>query len=253
MAAKKRSLEATEIKDLRESLRFTQAKFSRTIGVATQVVSDWEGDRKKPGPGSYIKMAKVAPRPACWFFFDKAGLNRSDMNRLLHGTQAGVLDRVEKQQIPEIKVLPAPKLKDGGLHSPSKAGYFWVAVLNDPAAAGAPRLVEESEVESYILVPASQTHRGPEWIICIRVQGDSMEPILKERHIVCVDTSVTDPRKLQQKMVVAYVDEGVTIKHLDRVGNQWVLTPENKTYRPQPLGRDDRIIGRVAWWYGHQK
>jgi len=45
----------------------------------------------------------------------------------------------------------------------------------------------------------------------------------------------------------------VTIKHLDRVGNQWVLTAENKAYRPQPLGRDDRIIGRVAWWYGHQE
>ena len=51
-------------------------------------------------------------------------------------------------------------------------------------------------------------------------------------------------------MVVAYVDEGVTIKHLDQVGNQWVLTPENKAYRQQLLGRDDHIIGRVAWWYG---
>lgn len=253
MTAKKRSLEATEIKDLRESLHFTQAKFSRAIGVATQVVSDWEGGRKKPGPGSYIEMAKVAPRPACWFFFEKAGLSRSDIHQLMLGIQTAVLERLEKQQILEVKVVSASKLKCGGPHNPHKAAYFALPLLKDAAAAGPALFVDEREIESYIIVPASQARPGPDWMTCIRVQGDSMEPILKERYIVCVDSSVTDPRRLQQKMVVAYVDEGVTIKHLDRVGNQWVLTPENKAYRQQPLGRDDHIIGRVAWWYGHQE
>ena len=241
------------IKALRQSGGLSQEGFGRSIGVTWKIVADWEQGRKEPGPGSYIQMARMAVSPQCSFFFEKAGLNRSDMYRLMPEIQAAVLDRVERQGIPEIKVLPAPKLKDGGPHNPGKADYFALPLLKDAAAAGAPRLVDESEVESYIIVPASQARPGPCWMTCIRVQGDSMEPILKDHYIVCIDSSVTDPRKLQQKMVLAYVDEGVTIKHLDRVGNQWVLTAENKAYRPQPLGRDDRIIGRVAWWYGHQE
>lgn len=242
-----------EVKRLRESLDLTQTAFARALGVTQEFVSKWEHGKKEPSNERYIQMAKMAVLPDCWFFFEKAGLNRSDIYGLMPEIQATILERVKKQRIPEIKIVAAPKLKGGGRHKVCKTGYFAVPLLRDAAAAGAPRLVDEKEVESYIIVPASQAHPGPDWMTCIRVQGDSMEPILKEGDIVCVDSSITDPRKLQQKMVVAYLDDGVTIKHLDRVGNQWVLTPENKTYRQQPLGREDHIVGRVAWWYGHQE
>ncbi len=244
---------AGRAKKLRSSLHLSQGEFARTLGVTPVAVSQWERGRKEPSTDRYIQMAKMSPGFDCWYFFEKAGLNRSDIYRLMPEIQATVLDRVEKQRIPEIKVLPAPKLKGGGPHKPGKARYFALPVLKDAAAAGAPRLVDEREVESYVIVPASQARPGPDWMTCIRVHGDSMEPILKEGYIVAVDSSVTDPRKLQKKMIVAYVDGAVTIKHLDRVGKQWVLTPENKACRQQPLGRNDRIIGRVAWWYGQQE
>jgi len=242
-----------EVKGLRESLHLSQAEFARTLGITQVVISHWEKGKKEPSNERYIQMAKMTPLPDCWFFFEKAGLSRSDVYRLMPEIQATVLERVEKQQIPEIKVISASKLKCGGPHNPGKAAYFALPLLKDAAAAGPALLVDESEIERYIIVPASQARPGPDWMTCIHVQGDSMEPILKEGYIVAVDSSVTDPRKLRQKMVVAYVDEGVTIKYLDRVGSQWILAPENKAYRQQPLGHDDRIIGRVAWWYGQQE
>jgi len=242
-----------EVKRLRESLDLSQTAFARVLGVTQEFVSNWEHGKKEPSNERYIQMAKMPRLPDCWFFFEKAGLNRSDIYRLMPEIHAAILARLEKQQIPEIKVVSASKLKCGGPHNPGKAGYFALPLLKDAGAAGPPLLVDEREIETYIIVPASQARPGPDWMTCIRVHGDSMEPILKEGYIVAVDSSVTDARKLQQKMVLAYVDEGVTIKHLDRVGNQWVLMPENKTYRQQPLGRDDRIIGRIAWWYGHQE
>lgn len=242
-----------EVKRLRESLDLSQTAFARALGVTQEFVSNWEHGKKEPSNERYIQMAKMTPLPDCWFFFEKAGLSRSDVYRLMPEIQATVLERVEKQQIPEIKVISASKLKCGGPHNPGKAAYFALPLLKDAAAAGPALLVDESEIERYIIVPASQARPGPDWMTCIHVQGDSMEPILKERYIVCVDSSVTEPRRLQQKMVVAYIDGGVTIKHLDRVGNQWVLTPENKAYRQQPLSDEARIIGRVAWWYGQQE
>ncbi len=243
----------TRVKKLRNSLDLSQGKFARALGVTPVAVSQWERGKKKPSTDRYIQMGKMALAPEYWYFFEKAGLNRSDIYRLMPEIEATVLARIEKRRIPEIKIVSASKLKCGGPHNPGKAAYFALPLLKDAAAAGPALLVDESEIESYIIVPASQARPGPDWITCIRVHGDSMEPILKQGYIVAVDSSVTDPLKLQEKMVVAYVDEGVTIKHLDRVGNQWVLAPENKAYRQQPLGHDDRIIGRVAWWYGHQE
>ncbi|MFQ5778181.1 MAG: helix-turn-helix transcriptional regulator [Terriglobia bacterium] len=196
-------------------------------------------------------MAKLALPPECWFFFEKAGLTRSDIYRLLPEIQAAVLDRVESQRIPEIKVLPAPKFKRGP-HKTMRVGYVALPLLKNEAAAGAPRFIDEREIEDYIIVPARYAKPGPDWITCIRVAGDSMEPVLRDGYIVAVDASVADERRLQHKMVVALVDEGATIKWLDRVGKQWVLTPENKAYRQHALSSDDKIIGRVAWWYGHQ-
>ncbi len=65
--------------------------------------------------------------------------------------------------------------------------------------------------------------------------------------------SVIDSRRLRGKMVLALQDEGVTIKWLERIGDQWVLTAENKDYPQRLSGPDDHIIGRVAWWHHHQE
>ncbi|MFQ5695011.1 MAG: S24 family peptidase [Terriglobia bacterium] len=241
---------AREVKRLRESIHLSQAEFGRALGIVAMVVSDWERGKKEPAAERYIQMGKMALPPDCWFFFEKAGLTRSDIYRLLPEIQAAVLDRVEKQRLPEIKVLPASKVK--GVKA-TKVGYVALPLLKNEAAAGAPRLVDEREVDDYIIVPAKQARPGPDWLTCIRVKGDSMEPVLKEGYVVAIDSSLNDPRRLRGKMVLALQDEGATIKWLDRIGDQWVLTPENKTYNQRPLGPDDRIIGRVAWWYGHQE
>lgn len=220
------------------------------MGVTPMVVNRWEAGKQEPAAERYIQMGKMALPPDCWYFFEKAGLTRSDIYRLLPEVQEAVLKRVDKQRLPEITVLPASKVKAG---KGMKAGYVALPLLKHEAAAGSPRLVDEREVEDYIIVPARQAAPGPDWLTCIRVRGDSMWPVLNDGYIVAVDASQTDPRRLQHKMVVALVDDGVTIKWLDRVGEQWVLTPENKAHHQQPLRREDRIIGRVAWWYGHQE
>ncbi len=244
---------AVQVKKLRSSLHLSQGELARALGVTPIAVSQWERGRKEPSTDRYIQMAKMVLPPDCWFFFEKAGLHRSDIYRLLPETRKAALDRVRKHRIPEVKVVPAPKLKGTGPQKPAKVECFALPLLKDAVAAGAPCLVDEREVESYVIVPAAQAGPGPEWMTCIRVEGDSMEPILKEGYIVAVDASVTDRQRLHRKMIVALVGDRVTIKWLDCIGDHWVLTPENKACRQQTFGRNDRIIGRVAWWYGHQE
>lgn len=211
---------ARAIKELRAAKRLNQTELAAEIGVTWPIVAAWEQGRKQPSTDRYIQLEQA------------------------------VRQRVEKLRIPEMRVVAAPKVKASGQ---VKAGYVALPILKDPAAAGSPRMIDERQVEEYIVVSAKQARPSPDWLTCIKVAGDSMEPILKDGYLVAVDASVTDPRRLEGKMTVALVDEGVTIKWLERIGSQWVLTPENKAHPQRPLGRDDRIIGRVAWWYGHQE
>lgn len=241
-----------QIRRLRESLHVSQAEFARALGVTPMAVSQWESGKKEPSTDRYLQMGKIALPPDCWFFFGKAGLSRADIYRLVPELQAAVTDRLEKQRLPVVQVVPAVKVRGSGQRL-AKMGYVALPLLRNEAAAGEPRLLDEREVESYVIVPLEQARTGGEWMTCIRVKGNSMEPILRGGYIVAVDASQSEPRYLRGKMVVALVGEGVTIKWLDRLGSQWVLTPENKSYRQSPLGRGDRIIGRVAWWYGCQE
>ena len=45
----------------------------------------------------------------------------------------------------------------------------------------------------------------------------------------------------------------ITIRWLDRLGEQWALTPANEAFPKHSLRSEDRVIGRVAFWYGQQE
>ena len=128
-----------------------------------------------------------------------------------------------------------------------------IPLLHDAAAAGSPRLVEESEVDDMIVARTSMCpHPGK--TVCIRVSGDSMSPILENGYIVAIDTAETDHRRLYNHMVAARDPEGgVTIKWFRNHGGEEMLIPQHTStrYPPVLIGRDQwKIIGKVLWWIG---
>jgi SOS-response transcriptional repressor LexA len=125
-------------------------------------------------------------------------------------------------------------------------------LLMDPAATGRPRLIEEDDVEDFFVFPRSWVPH-PETTTLMRVGDNSMAPLIGEGYLVAVDAAVSDPRKLQGKIVVAQIDRSITIRWLDRLGEQWALTPANEDFPKHSLRPEDRVIGRVAFWYGQQE
>jgi SOS-response transcriptional repressor LexA len=76
----------------------------------------------------------------------------------------------------------------------------------------------------------------------LRVQGDSMEPILNEGMIVIVEP---DMQALHGHFVVAKNgDNEATLKQLVQDGGDWFLKPLNTRYPVKPLG-DSHIVGVV--------
>ncbi len=80
----------------------------------------------------------------------------------------------------------------------------------------------------------------------IRVEGDSMEPTLRDGDEILVDRA---PRALRDGIHVVRSGEALLVKRLDTAQpGRIVLVSDNPAYRPIELPRGEvEVIGRVVW------
>jgi transcriptional regulator with XRE-family HTH domain len=74
---------ATRTEKLREQLNLTQTDFAGLLGVSAMAISRWERGINEPPAEAYIQLGKLAGNPDCWFFWERAGLSKSDVKRAL--------------------------------------------------------------------------------------------------------------------------------------------------------------------------
>ncbi len=94
----------------------------------------------------------------------------------------------------------------------------------------------------------------PSWaradhLTCVRAAGDSMGPTIRDGDLVVVDQ---DQRvAVENQLFVLRTREGVVVKRVRRIGDDWTLVSDNPAHLSRPLAADDRIVGRVAWCGPH--
>ena len=93
----------------------------------------------------------------------------------------------------------------------------------------------------------------PKETVGVRLSDDAMAPILPEGSVVAVDRAVTDPGRLQGRMVAACYDGNPMIRWLDVSGRHLILRP-NQLSREHPLIPVELdslppglILGQVVW------
>lgn len=237
---------ALQVVNLRKSQRLTQQAFAAKLNVTQTSVSSWESGTKEPKPEMYFRMAKIWPQAEQVPFLLKRAADIS-----------GAF------QIPGLDKMLGQSKKPVRSTRQAKFGRFSneaveIPLLKDAAAAGTPRQVQEREIEDMLPMPESLCPH-PDSIVCIRVEGDSMSPVLEPGYIVAVDTAETDRARLYNQMVAARDPEGgVTIKWFRKSGNSEMLIPNHTSKRHQPVvivaaaeGEQGwSIIGKVLWWIG---
>ncbi|WP_444998268.1 transcriptional repressor LexA [Aliikangiella sp. IMCC44359] len=104
-------------------------------------------------------------------------------------------------------------------------------------AAGLPIEAVEN-VETYVTIPEILKRKKPTFLL--RVRGDSMidEGILDGDLIAVRKTNVAEVGQI----IVARIDDEVTVKRLERQGNNAVLQPANDSYQPIILPAEDLAI-----------
>lgn len=104
-------------------------------------------------------------------------------------------------------------------------------------AAGLPIEAIEN-VESYITIPEVLMRKKPTFLL--RVRGDSMiDAGILDGDLIAVRK--TNSAEIGQ-IVVARIDDEVTVKRLERQGSKVVLQPANDCYQPIILNAEDLAI-----------
>src|SRR4051812_16682361 len=239
------------IEAARKRAGLNQAQFAQRLGTTQSNVSKWESGAYQPTPDIYLQIAGMAAPEDANFFFVLAKLQPEQVERL----RIPAAPPAPRPQ-PIIEVLPARGARNGNTLLKKVADVIAVPLLEDPAAAGSPRLIEEAKLEDTLLLPRAWCPH-PESMVCIRVKGNSMSPILEEDYIAAMDTAVNERSQLYNKMVAARDPEGgVTIKWFRKMANgKEALIAQHTSEDYDPIIISDepgwKLIGEVRWWVGH--
>ncbi|WP_336986926.1 S24 family peptidase [Altererythrobacter aquiaggeris] len=86
----------------------------------------------------------------------------------------------------------------------------------------------------------------PKMLSAISVQGDSMEPVLRDGDEILVDCT---PRALRDGIHVVRLGDTLLVKRVQAIGSQRLsLISQNEAYPPIDVdARDAQVIGRVVW------
>ena len=233
---------ALKVAALRRKLGLTQAAFGERLQYSAMAVSRWERGSHEPVAACYIRMGNLAGTPDCWFFWQNAGLDTTDVVRRLPRTEphlpqpltvvaAGIQKKHTIDKAPDLIALP-------------------VVAVEPKTQFTAKRLFEDAVVVSMVAAPR-QWCPNPERSRCLEVQGSSMAPLIRDGDIVAIDMSETDVARLKDKIVVvAHSSRGLILATLRRFRGVDVLEPENREHDSFPLEKDRtwRVLGKVLWW-----
>ncbi len=212
-------------------------------------VSRWERGETEPSSSSYIRLGVLAGDPMCWYFWGRAGLRTTDFTR--------VMPDLEKRLNRASSITYQIAVAGSGAKSQAVPDLVALPLIKGAAAAHGERgatvaMPQDAPIEGMIAAPRAWCP-NPSATTCVRVRGNSMNPLIYDGYILAVDTSQADHTKLNGKIVVAWHrSKGLTVSRFQTYEGVEVLRAENNEYTSVVLTnkRDWSIVGKVLWWIG---
>ncbi len=241
---------AEQIRSLRQRLTLSQGELARLLDCSAMTVSRWENGQLAPTAHHYIELGKLAGKTDCWFYWERAGLQSSDVVRVLSERDrkhlpAQVDPQLElasaggggKQEVsPRTRIVPIPVLRaTAGTHGTTGDRRGNLNHIPAREVMGAPL----------------EWCPNPGYTSLLRVRGHSMEPLIHDGDIAAVDSSQTDRVQLGGKIVIVSSEEkGLCVSRLRRYPKFDVLESENREYQAVVLDKSSgwHIVARVLWW-----
>lgn len=242
MSTKARPEWADRLERLRQTLGISQAGLAKRLHVSAMAPSRWERGINEPPAEIYIELGKMVGEPACWYFWEKAGLRKADVLAVTQQRNNKKTGTAKAAEPPApLQVIPSAGLRRAKTTTPMSA-----IPLYRTTPAG--QIDRESATE--VITAPRDWCKHPDETFCLRVTDEKMAPVLRTGTIVAVDQKERDKTKLDGKMVLAsHPQNGIVVHWLQRVNGAEVLVPENRDNPPIYLAEGGwTVLGRVAWW-----
>ncbi len=222
--------------------RISKAQLAQRVGISRWAV------------GRYSRYIKEGRIPGADILYKMSRVLGMSMEELLQGQRPiarEVQGNVQPLYPPELVILAPEEAKARMQGHERLEDFIPIRLLSDAAAAGNPLFINDNDIEGYCLIYNSWC-KNPEMTTCVRVKGDSMAPVLPDGSIVAVNHDKKSLGELKGKIVVARVEEGITIKYLHYDDKYYILSPANQNYLPIYISRhtENVLIGRVEWFWG---
>ena len=240
---------ARRVEKLRKRLRFSQSTLGQQLQCSAMAISRWERGLQEPPADSYIKLGELAGSPDCWYFWERTGLKRSEILRLLPKD-----NRIfPKSAFPEFDIVVAGSgAKPRSEKRPQLVAIPLLSVYaGSHGDTGDKTLdLDQAPAEDMIAAPSAWCPH-PCSTACLRMNGISMSPLVHDGDILAVDYSEASHADLDGKIVVAWhKDRGLCVSRFRNYRGVGVLEAENPDYEPITLcsAGNWRIVGKILWW-----
>jgi phage repressor protein C with HTH and peptisase S24 domain len=219
------------VERLRRELSITQTSLAQRLKVSAMSISRWERGVQEPSSQMFVKLGTLATGEMRWQFWEMAGLQRT------------YVEGAAKRQI----VIEDPSDLHGRANHcaivpiPLLAARLGASLFGD--------FLRGSDLVEVLTAP-SEWCPHPRNTIAAFVDGDSMEPLIRNGSVVCFDTAENSAAALATHIVIAqHPQRGTNISWLDDLGEgKYRFRSENPKYDPMGYDGDWQLIGRLLWW-----
>lgn len=235
---------ASRLKEQRLKMGLTQATLAEALGVTKSAIGNYETGLNSPKAETLFKVFEVLQCDANYLFQDEMADIREETaspdemanlvkkyRRLDPLSQKIVFSIIEMElnRTPSSDTEETPR-KDQAIPE----NCIFLPLSEQPASAGTGVYLGPEAFHSIKVVKNSKTLRAA---FCVRVSGDSMEPIYTDGDIVMVSKESV----LQDDIALVTLDGCGYVK---RMGDMYLVS-ENKKYKPIPYDENVIVNGRV--------
>ena len=182
----------------------------------------------------------------------KAGIPQPTLSMLVTGKREGLqlatvgklLDALEADIV--LPGEPPPEQED------FKRDYLLVPKVKAIAGAGASFVVDDEATGLYAFRRAflEREHIHTANLVMMMIQGDSMEPLIREGDTVLVDQTEKEPK--DGKIYILRIDDALMCKRVEKIPGGWRVKSDNPDRGHYDLRGDEletmHIFGRVRWF-----
>lgn len=205
---------------------------SDKTGIPYRSMQNYFSGEREPNLDNLRKIVATLGVDANWFLFGG-------------DTQTGVVAAVE--EVCDVKGHPV-----------DLSEYVFIPRYRVQASAGNGRLLSDEDYMHSMAFRrywvSKYLHADPANLAIISVEGDSMEPTLKDHDVIMLDTSRRDPNV--EGIYVIRLDDALLVKQVQRIPGKIRVSSANPAYPPFDVDlsnavEDVAIIGKVVW-FGRQ-